>query len=477
MTEQTDVVVIGAGPAGMAAAVAAAEAGASVVTLDDQPAPGGQIWRAVEAVAARGDIGLFGGDYGKGLAAVQRFRAAGVDYRPLCRVVGVEDAEDDGDGVEDPGGDVLYLRDGAARRLNGRRVIIATGAYERPTPFPGWTLPGVMSLGAAQIALKTGDLAPQAPFVLAGQGPLLLLLAAQLRAAGSSPALILRTDDPASRRKAVGHGARALVFGPDYLAKGLRWTVGLGPAVHDVTALKAEGDERLEAVSWETARGEIGRIDAACLLVHDGVLPNAQLTRSMRARHVYDSGAAAWRPAASLGTGLLDSHEWAHVAGDCAGVAGWAGAMAAGALAGQAAARALGKAAPGGWSGWPTHARLARARAVRPFLDAVFPPARAFLSPGDDVLVCRCEEASAGDIRAAAALGAQGTNQLKAFARVGMGPCQGRMCASSAARLLADAKQASPAHVPLMRTRMPISPVTLSEMAQLNQGEDSAPLF
>jgi len=461
MSDAVDVAVIGAGPAGMAAACAAAAAGLSVAVLDDQPAPGGQVWRAAEAVAARGDLDIFGADYAKGVAAVARFRAAsggGIDYRPLARAVGVEDREDAA------GGDVLYVREGAARRLACRSLVIATGAYERPMPFRGWTLPGVMTLGAAQIAMKTADLLPARPYVLAGQGPLLLLLVAQLRRAGAAPDLILRLDDPARRVASLAHGPKAAALGPDYLLKGLRWAAALGSAVRNVVDLAAEGDGRLERVAWRTADGAAGSVEAACLLIHDGVLPNAQLTRAMRAPHVHDARAAAWRPEADPATGRLAGRDWVHVAGDCAGIAGWAAAEAAGALAGAAAATRLGQAAraPG------ARLRLARARAVRPLLDALYPPARAFAAPADDVLVCRCEAQTAGDVRAAARLGAQGPNQLKAFTRAGMGPCQGRMCATTVARLLAAAQDRDVADVGLMRVRMPISPVTIGEMSALD---------
>lgn len=469
MSEAVDIAVIGAGPAGMAAARAAASAGRSVAVLDEQPAPGGQVWRAAEAVAARGDLDVFGADYARGATAVARFREAaaggGIDYRPLARVVGVEDREDA------EASDVLYVRDGAARRLTCRALVIATGAYERPTPFRGWTLPGVMTLGAAQIAMKTADMLPARPFVLAGQGPLLLLLAAQLRRAGAAPDLILRLDDPARLKSGLAHGVRAAAFGPDYLLKGLRWAGALGKAVHNVVDLAAEGDGRVERVAWRAADGKTGSAEAACLLVHDGVLPNAQLTRAMRAPHVYDARAAAWRPEADPATGRLAGRDWVHVAGDCAGVAGWAAAEAAGALAGAAASARFGEARrpPG------ARLRLARARAVRPLLDALYPPARAFAAPADEVVVCRCEAQTAGDIRAAAGLGAQGPNQLKAFTRAGMGPCQGRMCATTVALILAEAQGRDPADVGLMRVRMPIAPVSVGEMAALDDAAMALP--
>jgi NADPH-dependent 2,4-dienoyl-CoA reductase/sulfur reductase-like enzyme len=466
MADSVDIAVLGAGPAGMAAAVVAANAGLTVSVLDDQAVPGGQIWRNVEAVAARGDIGLFGDDYAAGVDAVAEFRATDVDYRPLSRVIGVESA--------DEGGDVLYLRDGKAGRLHAKRLIIALGAYERPMPFLGWTLPGVMTAGAAQIALKTGGLLPERPFVLAGQGPLLLLLAAQFRAAGAAPDILLRLDDPGKKWSAGKHGLRALAGFSDLL-KGLKWqrslSDGVGETVAHVTHLEASGGGRLEAVRWQTADGTDGEAEATTLLVHDGVIPNAQLTRAMRIPHKYDVAAAAWCPEASADGQLADTG-WAYVAGDNAGILGCAAATATGAKAGASAASALGaKTAPKN----DVEGRLDRARAVRPLLDALYPPAQAFTAISDDTIICRCEAIEAGSVREALAMGAQGPNQLKAFLRTGMGPCQGRMCAYTVAALAAEANGTALADTNLMRLRMPISPVTVSEMSHLNETDMDLP--
>lgn len=468
MTTSFDLAVIGAGPAGMAAANAAAGHGAHVLVIDDQPAPGGQIWRSVEAVATRGDIRLFGADYAKGRAAVRRFRDADVPYLPETRVVGVE-ALDNGEGC-----DLLCVANGRAFRHRAHRLLVATGAYERPTPFPGWTLPGVMTVGAAQTALKASNLAPKHPFVLAGQGPLLLLFAAQLRRAGIRPDTILLLDDPANQRAARRETVRAIPIAPDALAKGAAWAArlqgGAGRVVRHVTALAAEGDDHLARVSWGTGDGQTGAADASGLFVHDGVIPNAQLLRALRVPIAYDRSAAAWKPTADPATGRIDGTNWLYAAGDCAGIAGWQAASAKGAAAATAALTDA-----SGSTSRLNRIRLARARALRPLLERLYPPARAFAEIADDVVICRCEEATAGDIRQAAKLGAQGPNQLKAFSRAGMGPCQGRMCAMTAAAILAETQGRDVADIGLIRTRMPISPITVGEMAGLNDSGISLP--
>lgn len=468
MTTNFDLAVIGAGPAGMAAAVAAAAEDAHVLVIDDQPAPGGQIWRAVEVVAERGDMPLFGADYAKGRAAIRRFRDADVSYLPGTRVVGVE-ALDDDEGCE-----LLCVANGRAFRHRARRLLVATGAYERPTPFPGWTLPGVMTIGAAQTALKASDLAPERPFALAGQGPLLLLFAAQLRRTGIQPDIILLLDDPALQRAAWRETARAIPVAADALAKGAAWAArlqgGAGRVVRRVTALAAEGEDSLTRVSWRTEDGQAGAADVTGLFVHDGVIPNAQLLRALRAPITFDRCAAAWRPSADPATGQIAGMNWLYAAGDCAGVAGWQAASAKGAAAAAAALTGA-----SGATGQLNRLRITRARALRPLLERLYPPARAFAEIADDVVICRCEEATAGDIRQAAKLGAQGPNQLKAFSRAGMGPCQGRMCAMTAADILAEAQGRDVADIGLIRTRMPISPITVGEMAGLSNSDVSLP--
>ena len=458
MADPADILIVGAGPAGMAAAVEASDLGLSVIVADDQPAPGGQVWRGVETVAERGDLDIFGADYRKGVAAVRRFRDANVIYRPSARVIGIEPDENGGPT------DVLLLGDGRAHAIAAHRVIIATGAYERPTPFPGWTLPGVMTLGGAQTALKAADLAPETPTVVAGQGPLLFLLVNQMARAGIEPAAILRLDGAPSLGAIARSGPRALLAADD-LAKGVVWMAKTKAAASAVVSLNAVGDKRLERVEWRDAAGNSGAIEARTLLVHDGVVPNAQLTRALKLPHRFDQRAAAWRPNVDPNNGAFAAAPSLFVAGDCAGVNGWSAAAAMGARAAKAAARSLGKSAP---EAFALRARHDRARASRPLLETLYPPSPAFEEPTDETIVCRCEAVTAGAVRKAASAGAMGPNQLKAFLRAGMGPCQGRMCAQTVSRVLAASMSKPEADVGLMRVRMPVAPVTVGEMAGLN---------
>ena len=156
-----DLIIVGAGPAGVSAAIEASARGLSVLLLDENAAPGGRIWQALETRGAND------ADDAAALATLRAFRASGADARWRASVWAIE-----------PDGTVFWTERGEARTAAGRFILIATGTTERPLPIPGWTLPGVMTVGAAQIALKTAGLVPNGATWIAGQGPLLLLYAA-----------------------------------------------------------------------------------------------------------------------------------------------------------------------------------------------------------------------------------------------------------------------------------------------------------
>jgi NADPH-dependent 2,4-dienoyl-CoA reductase/sulfur reductase-like enzyme len=447
---EVDIAVIGAGPAGMAAATEASAHGLSVAIIDEQAAPGGQIWRGVEA--AQG-IAALGGDYEAG-----RERAAALRAAAIARHHGAALWHLDADGM------LSILQDGRTRMMAARRVILATGALERPVPIPGWTLPGVMTAGAAQILLKTAAAVPEGPVVLAGQGPLLWLIAQQLISAGAPPSAILETRRAAVMPTALGH-LGALLRGREAVAKGLGMMRAVRRAgvrvVTGVRGLRAEGEGALARVTWDG-----GGMPAATLLLHEGVIPNVQVSLALGLAHAWDEAQLCWKPevdhfGASSSPGVA-------VAGDGAGIGGWQAAEARGRLAGLDAAHRLGRinqaARDAGAARWL--AEEARALAIRPFLDALYRPAPEVLVPPDrETIVCRCEEVTVGRVRDAAQLGATGPNQAKAYLRCGMGPCQGRLCGPTVAALIADERGVPVASVGTYRPRAPYKPLTVAELA------------
>jgi NADPH-dependent 2,4-dienoyl-CoA reductase/sulfur reductase-like enzyme len=463
MTEQYDLVVIGAGPAGMAGAATAAECGLSVLVLDEQPEPGGQIYRAIGRNTANGGkrTELLGPDYTRGVPLAQGLAAAGVTYRPNAAVWRV-----------DPDGCVTFTEDGQARQVQGRRLLLTTGAMERPVPIPGWTLPGVVGAGGAQVLLKSAGLVPEGRVVLAGSGPLLLLVAQQLLDAGATVAAILETVRFSDYLAAAEHLPGAL-RAPEYLRKGLamrrRIRAAGVPLVTSVGALAAEGDKALARVTYRRG-GRDHTIEADALLLHEGVVPNVQITRQLDCAHRWVLPQRYWEP--ELDEWGNTSVEGVAVAGDTGGIAGAEAAEASGRIAALDAACRLDKIDRSERDARvrPWRRALRRHRAIRPLLDRLYRPKPERLVPRDDAtVVCRCEEVTAGTVREGVALGATGPNQLKAYMRCGMGPCQGRMCGLTVAEIIADARGVAVPEIGYYRIRPPIKPVTLGELAAFDE--------
>lgn len=457
-----DLAVVGAGPAGLSAASRAAELGLSVLLCDENPAPGGQIYRAVTTTPVT-ERKILGEDYWLGARITARFENSSTTYAPLCTVwaLGPDEAE---------GGFELGLSlDGKARMIGAKQVILATGAQERPFPIPGWTLPGVMTAGAAQIALKSAGIVPAGRTVIAGCGPLLYLLAGQLAAAGTEIVAVL---DTTPRR----NWPRALAALPDflrspYLTKGLKLMATTRRKlrfVSGVTGLAAEGDRQLSGVKI-TRGGSSQTVACDTLLLHQGVIPSVNLASAAGCKLDFDEAQHAFVP--RLEEWFASSVDGIAIAGDGAGIGGAESAALRGEIAAFDAARRLGKLNRAGRDrqAAPIQAELERRLRGRRFLDLLYKPAPQFLAPpADETIVCRCEEVTAGQVRdAASRLGVTGPNQMKAFLRCGMGPCQGRLCGPTVVELIAQTRGATPAETGYYRLRPPVKPVTLSELAAL----------
>lgn len=462
---RTEVAIIGAGPAGLAAAGLLDELGCEAAVLDEQPAPGGQIYRGV-GEAAPEQLRVLGDDYATGKGLLGALDLPGTRYIPGATVWEVSRT-----------GEISYSVGGVARRFSAGQVILCTGATERPMPFPGWTLPGVMTAGAGQILLKTSGLLPPAPAVLAGSGPLLFLVAAQYIAAGHRIAAIAETTPAGNRGTALRSLPRALAS-PALLAKGLGMLARLRragiPHYRGATGLRAEGSGRVEALSFD-AGGKAVRIDCSALLVHTGVVPNVQITRSLDLPHDWHDLQQCWHPRIDR-FGRTEA-EAILVAGDGAGIAGAEAAVHRGRLAALAVAAAAGRIARNDLErrAKPDHAALSRHLRARPFLDALYSPAPEFLDPPDGTVVCRCEEVTAGALRSFVDIGCLGPNQAKAFGRAGMGPCQGRYCGLTVSSVIAARRGVSPVETGYYRIRPPVKPVTLGElatMAETGDGDD-----
>ncbi|MBO89259.1 MAG: FAD/NAD(P)-binding oxidoreductase [Rickettsiales bacterium] len=463
MVETVDLAVIGAGPAGLAAATVASELGLSVILLDEQPAPGGQIYRNIESFDADAFEEYLDEDYSEGRAIAEAFRASDAKYRPNSTVWRI-----------DQDGSIAWTDGSTAQILKAGRIIAATGALERPVPIPGWTLPGVLGVGAAQIMLKSAVMVPDGPTIIAGNGPLIYLVANQLYSAGAEIEAVLETTRFRDYVFAAPYAFSAMRAN-EYLSRGAKLLQNLkkkGLKVQSaISNLAAHGDRRLQKITY-TANSLEHEVEANVLLLHQGVVPNVQITRQVEAEHEWYEPQRYWRPKTDpWGTTSIDTLA---IAGDGAGIFGAEAAVIAGKLAALETAYRAGQIdkSQRDIQAKPLRREQYRIGSIRPLLDQLYHPSPDILAPANDTLVCRCEEVTAGDIRKCIQEGATDPNQLKAYTRCGMGPCQGRMCGLSVTEVIADAQGKSAEEIGYYRLRPPIKPITLSELAAMKENTD-----
>lgn len=464
MSKSVDLIIVGAGPAGISAAIIAQRYGLDVLVVDEQATPGGQIWRNVEAVENTARADILGKAYVDGGDVVRRFRASGAKYMPKSHVWQIE-----------AGPRVFMTCNGKASSINANSLLLATGAQERPVPFPGWTLPKVMTVGAGQILLKSSGQIPSEPVWIVGSGPLPLLYAVQLLEAGGQIAGFLDTTPKGQMLAALPKFISALFSAPIDVLKGIGWLITLRKQINyvrNVTEIEAIGDEKLERLHYVTSNGKTNFVDATLLLVHEGIIPTIHPTLALGCEHKWNAEQDSFSP-------LLDkwgetSEAGVFVAGDGAGIGGATVACLKGEIAALRIVMKAGRLskAEGFAAMHPIEVKLKRALLARPFLDKLYRPRKSVFKPEDRTLVCRCEEVSAGTIRNQAMAGKIDPNRIKAFTRAGMGPCQGRQCNYTVANILAHAADESVPNIGLFRVRPPFKPLSLGELSSLNTEEN-----
>ncbi|MGA5760354.1 NAD(P)/FAD-dependent oxidoreductase [Nonomuraea bangladeshensis] len=457
--EERDVVIVGGGPAGLAAARRLAAAGLSVTILDEQPELGGQYFRRPAPEVAR----VWGEHRPEGRRLVEAVRAAGVECRTGHLVWGIDDD-----------GRTLLVSDPAEHpvRLRGRYVIVATGAYERPFPFPGWQLPGVTTPGFAQ-HLAAADHTPLGERVLlAGSGPFLLPVACSLLALGVTVAGIAEAGHPyRPGLRALGtvrHPARLRELA-GYAARLARARV---PLWQDTVVVRADGGDRvtsvtLAATAAPTRAVRTVAVDALC--VGYGFRPQSDLARMLGC-------AVRTDPATGDATPVLTSSGRAtrddvYVIGEAAGIGGAPTAAARGLAAALDILAREGHDVPAA----ELHGLARAGRRLERFkklTDALYPaPAElARLLPGalpDTATLCRCEAVPAGEVRRVTGTTAGDVNATKAWTRAGMGPCQGRECGFAVSAVTRTSPDVFP-------SRLPVRPVPVTTLLEMAASEPAA---
>ncbi|MCE7028869.1 NAD(P)/FAD-dependent oxidoreductase [Jiella avicenniae] len=445
------VVIVGAGPAGCRAAEALAAAGLRPTVIDEARAAGGQIYRRPPPGFTRSAETLYGPDAGKAKAVHAGFDAlAGrIDHRPGTTVWGLS-------------GNRLFLRCGdEAEILPFDRLVLATGAVDRVMPVPGWTRPGVFTLGAAQIALKAQGVSIGAPVVFLGSGPLLLLVAHQYAKAGAEVAAVLDTSRLSDQIAALP----LLAARPAFLARGIALRLGLrrlGVAVHQgVRPEEILGDDNgVVAIGWRGADGSARRLEARAVALGWHLRSETQLAQLAGCRMSFDPVWRQWAP--TIDPMGRSSRPDVYLAGDGTRILGADGAEAAGRLAAAALLADIGRPIDDD----RFRPLLRRRRRLDRFsrgLARAFPwPAEACRDRPDDAILCRCEAVTVGEYRASLQrTGAAEINRAKAFSRVGMGRCQGRYCGAAAAELLAG-ETGDVSAAGRLRPQSPVKPLPAS---------------
>ncbi|SAK68913.1 (2Fe-2S)-binding protein [Caballeronia catudaia] len=449
------VVIVGAGPAGVRAAETLAAAGVRPVVIDENARWGGQIYRQPPADAGfdRSKSTLYGFEAKKAEAVHDTMAKLlpQIDYRPDTLAWSCEPNRLD------------TLHAGREASVPFTHLIIASGATDRIVPLPGWTRAGVYTLGGAQVALKAQGCAIGSRVVLAGTGPLLYLVAYQYVKAGAQVAAVLDTS-PLARQAAA---APRMLNQPSTFAKGLyyvAWLHARGVRIErGVTLDRIDGDDAVSGIRWRTQRGDARALDCDAVGMGFGLRPETQLADLAGCNFHFDALNRCWIPERDAAG--RSSVRNVYLAGDGAGIAGADAAELAGRRAALALLEDLGIASNRHHAARLEH-ELARIAAFRAGIEHAFaPPDNTAQSWPDDLVVCRCEEVTAGTMRACIRSGlATEVNRLKALTRIGMGRCQGRMCGESAIALLCAETGKPPAAVGRLRSQAPIKPIPITPM-------------
>ncbi len=420
MADRADVLVVGAGPAGIAAATAAAESGASTALIDDNEVPGGQIWRARKGAAAE-----------EALPSIDRLRQSG------ARFLGGSSLID----LAGPGMAIFDGRDGNREMMFGR-LVIATGAREIFLPFPGWTLPCVYGAGGLQALVKGGFRVAGLRVIVAGSGPLLIAVASYLREKGAH---LLAVAEQAPISRIAGFGA-GLALHPRKLGQAIAGLRRGGAYLAGVWPVEAYGSEKLEGVALSTGRRKM-HIACDALACGFGLEPNVELAAL--------AGCALERGFVKVDRLQKTSVEGIYCAGEPTGIGGLELSIVEGRIAGLAAAgrEEEARALFGRRAHHLAFARLlGRTFELRPELRKL---------AGPDTVVCRCE-----DVRMAVLAEQTCARAAKIHTRCGMGPCQGRIC-GAATRFIFGWERDS--------ARPPLSPAPLGALThvEINEGENT----
>jgi len=471
-TEQFDLVIVGGGPAGMNAAIEARRAGVnSVCILDEGVAPGGQIFRRYGPGFSVTDAHAAGHEYEDGHALIAEALASGAEIRSRTVVWGIWDKR------------VAYVTDDSkSGTIDAKAILIATGARDRPVAFPGWTLPGVFTAGAAKTLVAIQRVLPGKRILMAGSGPLALAFSAQLREYGAN---IVEVVEAAPRPGPLALAKLAIDGDPAILRDAATYRAqllfGRVPFCYSTIIVRVEGDREVERAvvakvdrDWRVLSRTERAIEVDTVLLGYGLESSSELSRLVGCQQHFSRNFGGWLPVKD--DSMRTSVPGIFAAGDGSGVGGAKHAIEEGRIAGIMAACDLGAI---------TESEAAR-RAAKPFgrlrrmnrflktlneIYVVGPGLYELATP--DTVICRCEERTGAELDATIGDGVDDLNVIRAVNRIGMGRCQGRNCASHVAAAIARRTGRAVEEIAPGTVRPPIKPVSVAAIAEERFQHDS----
>lgn len=462
---EVELAIIGGGPAGICAAIEAVKCNVQVTLIEENSRLGGQFYRRLAdgfAIVNQRQLDKYYVQGTKLIAEIEQCERK-VELMENALIWGIF-----------PDKEVALLRDGKTEILKAQRLILAEGAYDRPAPFPGWTLPGVLTAGAALRMVKTEKVLPGERILLAGTGPLQLLLAAHLVRNGAKVVAVLEASSLNNSWRRLPH-----LWGQWELLKdglGYLWELRKAkvPLLRGHAIIEAKGEEQVyQAIyakvdkDWQIVPGTEKNVEVDTIITGYGLIPSGRLSGLCGCRQKWDTYLGGWIP---------EHDEYMETAlpgiftvGDCSGIEGAAVAAEEGRLAAIKICQELGhitlEEASRRCS--PIFKKLRGLRRFESALSNIFAIRRGLLAQiPDEVIICRCEEVTAGEIQRVIAEGMTNVNEIKALTRAGMGPCQGRMCAPIIAEIVSIKTKRPVEKVGFFTPRPPIKPIPLVDVAR-----------